>query len=152
MSKVVPVLVKSMDELQEAINRKSAVIVINNSNISKKVQEISDKDVEAQKKANDLLKFGGKAAGASVGLLILGLIGESFFWQIGLIAGIGSFASFMASGLSLAAGSGKKILNAISNELKDYKWFEQNKKTILYKYQGANKFDPNVDEVEAYKG
>lgn len=145
------VKVTSMKDLETTVKGHAAVILIDNANISKKVKEISDHDVKMQTKSNKMLKTGGISAGAAVGLLVIGAVGETFFAPIGVVCGLGALASYTVSFVSLTMGAGKKILNAITTELKDYKWFESNKKVVLYKYRGVNKFDPETDEVIGYK-
>lgn len=143
--------VTKIDELEEAVKQHKAVILVDNSNITKKVKEICEHDVKAQTKADNALKFGGKSAIATAGLFALGFVGAIFFEPLLMIGALGTTVGIITTGISLAVGTGKKILSSITGELKNYKWFESNKKLILYKYKGSNKFDVDNDEVIGYK-
>lgn len=148
MSKFRAVKVDTMEKLEKAVKDNAAVIMLTNKNISKKVKEISDHDVKAQKKSDKLLKAGGISALTGAGLFVAGLLASEAL--IPAFA-IGLTLSLLTSAGTLSAGSIKKILNAISTELKDYKWYEikgKNEILVLYKYRGNNTFNPDVDELE----
>lgn len=145
------VKVTKIDELGEAVKQHKAVILVDNANITKKVKEICEHDLKAQTKADHTLKFGGKSAATTAGFWALGFVGGLFFEPLIFIGAIGMTFGLITTGISLAVGAGKKILASITGELNDYKWFESNKKLILYKYKGSNKFDIDKDEVVGYK-
>lgn len=148
MAKFRAVEVRKMEELEKAVKEKNAVILLTNKNISDKVKKISDHDVQAQKKSDNLIKTGGVSVALGAGLFVV-----AFFCAeaIAIPMVVVSAVSFMTSGVTMALGTGKKILNAITTELKDYKWYEVKGKKdvlVLYKYRGINTFNPDKDELE----
>lgn len=146
MAKFRPVKVDKMEELEQAVKDKYSVILLTNNNISKKVKEKCDHDVKQQKKSDNLIKVGGVAAVVGVGAFVAGLF-------TGGVVPVAIYAfSSVGAMFTLGAGGGKKVLNLLTTELKDYKWYEikEKRKTclILYRYRGTNKFNPDKDELE----
>ena len=145
MSKFYAKRITKIDELDTAVKQNAAVILVDNNNITKKIKEICAHDLETQQKANAALKRGGKSTFAAAGFFALGFVGSIFFEPLVIVGAIGTALSTLFGALNIAAGAGRKIFD--SGELRNYKWFESNKKLVLYKYRGENKYDPNVDEL-----
>ncbi len=150
------VCVKNMGELENEIKKDTAVILISNKNIAKEIRKKCDEDTAASKEAKELLKKGVKNIPTGAGIAAVGIIGGLLCPFVGI--GVGLFAGGILGGGFIAGKGALRTVDsaataiwAHSGIVKNYKWFDSNGQTILYKYRGANKFDPLKDTVIGYE-